>query len=113
VSRRTYRYDAELDAVVEVGADWEGAKRVGGHASEAEVFNNLRATDGTDISSRTKRREYMRATGTTDASDYSQSWKKQQAQRAETFNPRHSYNGSNEQRKQALARAFDAARRGR
>jgi hypothetical protein len=40
-----------------------------------------RATDGTDIGSRTKRRAYMQAHGLADASDYTQAWEKARMER--------------------------------
>lgn len=45
-------------------------------------YDGLRATDGTDISSRSKHREYMRANNLTTADDFSQTWAKQAEQRA-------------------------------
>jgi hypothetical protein len=38
-------------------------------------YDGLRATDGTDISSRSKHREYMRANNLTTADDFTQTWK--------------------------------------
>ena len=43
---------------------------------------NLTATDGTDIGSRTKHREYMRQNGLTTADDYKETWAKAEAYRA-------------------------------
>jgi hypothetical protein len=39
-------------------------------------YDGLRATDGSDIGSRTKHREYMKRTGLTTVDDFSQSWAK-------------------------------------
>lgn len=44
-------------------------------------YDGLRAPDGTDISSRTKHREYMARTGLTTADDYTQSWKRAEDER--------------------------------
>lgn len=44
-------------------------------------YEGLRATDGTDISSRSKHREYMAANGLTMADDFKNTWAKAQAQR--------------------------------
>lgn len=44
-------------------------------------YDGLRATDGTDISSRSKHREYMRMHGLTTADDFQGSWAKAQAAR--------------------------------
>lgn len=44
-------------------------------------YDGVQATDGTDISTRTKHREYMRANGLTTADDFQESWSKAQEQR--------------------------------
>lgn len=48
-------------------------------------YDGLRATDGADISSRSKHREYMRANNLTTADDFTQTWAKAEAQRREFF----------------------------
>lgn len=44
-------------------------------------YDGLRAPDGTDISSRTKHREYMRRNGLTTTDDFTGEWKRQQKER--------------------------------
>jgi hypothetical protein len=44
-------------------------------------YDGLRATDGADISSRTKHRAYMRERGLTVAGDYKETWAKAQKER--------------------------------
>jgi hypothetical protein len=44
-------------------------------------YDGLKAPDGTDISSRTKHREYMKRNGLTTADDYTETWKKAEEQR--------------------------------
>ncbi len=44
-------------------------------------YEGMRAPDGTDISSRTKHREYMKKHGLTTMDDYKDSWSKAQSQR--------------------------------
>lgn len=46
-------------------------------------YDGMRAQDGTDISSRSKHRAYMKAKGITTADDYAQTWKKDAQERAE------------------------------
>jgi hypothetical protein len=46
-------------------------------------YEGLRATDGTDISTRTKHREYMRQHNLTTIDDYKESWAKAQKERDE------------------------------
>lgn len=48
-------------------------------------YDGLRATDGADISSRSKHREYMRANNLTTADDYTQTWAKAEAERKQFF----------------------------
>lgn len=44
-------------------------------------YDGMRASDGTDISSRTKHREYMKSRGLTTADDFKGTWKKTEAER--------------------------------
>lgn len=44
-------------------------------------YDGVRATDGADISSRTKHREYMKRMGLTTVDDYSETWRKAERQR--------------------------------
>lgn len=47
-------------------------------------YENLRGPNGEDLSSRTKHREFMRASGLTTADDFASSWSKANSER-ETF----------------------------
>jgi hypothetical protein len=60
--------------MVNVDADWTDAERRAQTATEELVHGKTQTTDGVDISSRKKRREYMQALGVTDSSDYSPEW---------------------------------------
>lgn len=44
-------------------------------------YNDLKATDGTDISSRAKHREYMKRNNLATADDFKETWKRAEAQR--------------------------------
>lgn len=44
-------------------------------------YDGLRATDGTDISTRAKHRDYMKSKGLTTVDDFSTTWKKQATER--------------------------------
>lgn len=48
-------------------------------------YDGLRATDGTDISTRSKHREYMKANGLATADDFKQTWAKAQERRERLF----------------------------
>lgn len=79
-----YVWDAESKSLVEVGAEWTDAERRAETPTEELSYGGLRATDGTDISSRKKRREYMRRNDLVDANDFKGAWEKAQKER-ETF----------------------------
>ena len=82
--RRWVQIDGEL---VEVGADYAPESATGARDSGAlwndRSYDGLRATDGADISSRTKHREYMKVNGLTTVDDFSSQWARQQKQRQE------------------------------
>ena len=50
-----------------------------------ETLSDLRATDGTDISSRTKRTKYMKENNLAYADDFKETWAQAQSQRARHF----------------------------
>lgn len=49
------------------------------------IYDDLRATDGVDISSRRKHREYMKRNNLTVADDYRNEWKQAAKRRVEFF----------------------------
>lgn len=63
--------------LVRVDSAWTDAETRAGK-SEEEVYGHDTTADGVDISSRRKRRDYMRATGVTDFSDFSPEWREKQ-----------------------------------
>lgn len=72
--RGRFVWSNEEQRMVDVGSEWTDAERRAQTTTEEIEYGGLRATDGADISSRKKRREYMRATGVTDSSDFSSDW---------------------------------------
>lgn len=52
-------------------------------------YDGLKATDGTDISTRTKHREYMKANGLTMDSDFKETWAKAAKEREAMRNGTH------------------------
>lgn len=78
--RRWIQINGEL---VEVTNDYQPDLRADSGALWGDrSYDGLRATDGTDISSRSKHREYMKANNLTTADDFQSSWAKAQEQRA-------------------------------
>lgn len=70
-----WRWSAELKKLVECGSDEDLMDLAKSAPIMVDRFmEGARATDGTDISNRTRRREYMRRMGITDTSDYNPDW---------------------------------------
>jgi hypothetical protein len=73
-------------------------------------YDGLRAPDGTDISTRTKHREYMRQHGLTTADDFAQHWGRKAQERADFYTT----GGDHAARREAIARAvYELERRPR
>lgn len=81
--RFIYRPDPETGEMraIEVSRDFTAAPRSTGDLGKFE-YDGLRATDGTPIDSKTKHREYLKATGLAMASDFAESGEKYKAERA-------------------------------
>lgn len=81
--RRYVQIDGEL---IEVTEDYQPALPVDSGALWGDRgYDGQRATDGADISTRTKHREYMRAHGLTTMDDFKDTWAKAQAQRERLY----------------------------
>jgi hypothetical protein len=72
--RHRYRWDESKQKLVEVNADWTPSPRV--ELRTGSCYDDARAQDGTDISSRRKRNEYMAARNYADADDFKGEWAK-------------------------------------
>lgn len=82
MSRRRFVYTHQgqpLAEPYEVGGDWTNAERRAPVTTEALAYQNLKATDGTDIGSRKKLRDYLKHTGLAMASDYSPEYMQREA----------------------------------
>jgi hypothetical protein len=80
MTRRRYRYDPESGEMVEVTnaapqqlATKGALNHMGGLWSDRH-YHGMRASDGADISSRRKHREYMKQKGLTTADDFKDTW---------------------------------------
>ena len=72
VQRREPPYD-----LIEITDDYQPEMRADSGALWGDrSYDGLRAPDGTDISTRTKHREYMKAAGLTTMDDFKDSWAK-------------------------------------
>lgn len=85
--RRKWIYDEEMGEMVEVTPDYRGpskskdaANHMGGLWGDRH-YDGLRASDGADISTRKKHRDYMKRMGYATADDFKDTWAKSQRDR--------------------------------
>jgi hypothetical protein len=83
--RRRFVWDRDLKTLVEVPTDYEQPVRQDGSLWNDRHYENMQATDGTDISSRSKHREYMKRNGLTTADDFKGEWAKAAKNRADYY----------------------------
>lgn len=82
MTRRRYIQDRTTGELIEVTSDYQAPLRNDAGALWGDSsYAGLKATDGTDISTRTKHREYMRANNLTTVDDFKDTWAKAQEQR--------------------------------
>lgn len=99
-----------LPQPVEVTQDWSNPGSGASLKSEAEVYGNLTpATDGTDISTRTRHQQYMKRNNLTVAEDFTQHWEKAAKEREKVFNGQ----VDRAERRETIGRALHEARRKR
>lgn len=84
--RRKYIYDPETKEMVEVSPEYQSGSKSDainnyGALLTERHYHNLRATDGADISSRRKHKEYMRRHGLTTADDFKNEWSRAKEKR--------------------------------
>lgn len=65
---------------IEVSREWNNVPRSTGDLGKFE-YNNLTATDGTDISSRSKHRKYMKENNLSLTTDFKDTWAQGQTKR--------------------------------
>lgn len=72
--------------LIEVTEDYQAPMRTDSGALWGDrSYDGLRASDGSDISTRTKHREYMKANNLATADDFKQSWAQAREQRERLF----------------------------
>lgn len=72
-------------------------------------YENIAMTDGTDVGSRKKYREYLKRTGSTPASDFKDHWAKAEAQR----NSYQTDGAEHRERRETIGRAWHETRQKR
>jgi hypothetical protein len=82
MTRRRFIQDPETLELIEVTSDHQPDARAGDASLWGDrSYDGLRAPDGSDISSRSKHKAYMKATGLTTADDFKGSWAQSQQAR--------------------------------
>lgn len=84
MARRRFVWSPEDDCLIEVTPDYEQPGRHVPIVGDLH-YSNLQATDGTDISTRTKHREYMKRNGLTTMDDFKDTWANAATKRADYF----------------------------
>tara|TARA_R110000868_G_scaffold377153_1_gene642432 strand:- start:21 stop:347 length:327 start_codon:yes stop_codon:yes gene_type:complete len=75
MTRRRYIQDPRTHELIEVTTDYASKLTADAGALWGDrSYDGMRATDGTDIGSRSKQREYMRANNLTTADDFKDTW---------------------------------------
>lgn len=88
-ARGRFIFDAEAGEMVQVGEDWTDTERRAQTPTEELTYGGVQATDGTDISSRKKHREWKKAKNLADADDFKGTWEKAAKERASYYEGRH------------------------
>lgn len=87
MTRRKWIYDPEVGEMIEVTPNHRQTEKTKdalnhlGNLWGDRHYDGLRATDGADISSRKKHREYMKRMGYATADDFKSSWDKAKRER--------------------------------
>ena len=88
MTRRRYVYDEKLGRLVELTAEPPERANAQDHLGSLwgdRHYDGMRASDGADISSRKKHREYMQRHGVTTADDFKDTWARARQQRDEYY----------------------------
>lgn len=86
MTRRRWIQDRVTGELIEVTPDHQPELRTDSGALWGDRnYDGARAPDGTDISSRTKHRDYMRATGLTTTDDFKETWAKAKQERERLY----------------------------
>ena len=85
--KRKFVYSPELKEMVEVSLDYEPGPRGNTDATlwNDRSYDGMRATDGADIGSRSKHREYMKANNLTTIDDFKGTFERARAQRDQYY----------------------------
>lgn len=86
MTKRRWVQDSQTGELIEVTADYLPKMQADAGALWGDRhYDGLQASDGTDISSRSKQRDYMRNNNLTTADDYKDSWVQSRKKRDRLF----------------------------
>lgn len=86
MTRRRYIQDRHTGELIEVTSDYQAPLRNDSGALWGDRhYDGARASDGTDISTRSKHREYMRLNNVTTVDDFKDTWAKAREQRERLY----------------------------
>ena len=86
MTKRRWVQDSQTGELIEVTADYLPEMQADAGALWGDRhYDGLQASDGTDISSRSKQRDYMRNNNLTTADDYKDSWVQSRKKRDRMF----------------------------
>ena len=86
MTRRRYIQDRTTGELIEVTSDYQAPMRNDAGALWGDRhYDGARASDGTDISTRSKHRDYMRANNVTTVDDFKDTWAKAREQRERLY----------------------------
>lgn len=112
-TRGKFVYDKKLGKCVPI-EEYVPEQEEGSYAIHAGIMvdrymEGVAATDGTDIGSRRKRREYMKVNNLADADDFKNTWEQQRKEREAVFTD----GGDHKTRRAQVERALHEALEGR
>lgn len=86
MTRRRYIQDRHTGELIEVTSDYQAPMRNDAGALWGDRhYDGARASDGSDISTRSRHREYMRANNVTTVDDFKDTWAKAREQRERLY----------------------------
>lgn len=78
--KRRYRWDEKSKSLVEISSDWTPAPRV--YVQTDAAYEGARSSEGEDISTRKRHRNYMKRRGLAMAADFEKTWSDSERRRA-------------------------------
>ena len=84
MAKRRFVQNSDTGELIEISQDYQPETRAQAHDGllwNDRLYDGVRATDGADISSRAKHKEYMKRNNLTTIDDYKETWAKAEKKR--------------------------------